>query len=144
MSPFASIADGPPTEPAEEQTPVCTLRPLKPVTRMTTNNINKQPMKKHKTNKNGNGSQTIRIEFTDPVAATVAIAGSFNNWRPETTPMVRMDQGRWVKDLALLPGPYEYRLVVDGVWISDPRAGATNPNPFGELNSVLNVKAGPA
>jgi len=96
-------------------------------------------MKKQKTNKNGNGSQAIRIEFTDPVAVTVAVAGSFNNWRPEATPMVRVEQGRWVKDLALSPGAYEYRLVVDGVWIPDPKVAETVPNPFGELNSVLKV-----
>jgi 1,4-alpha-glucan branching enzyme len=98
-------------------------------------------MKKHKTNKNGNGPQTIRIEFNNPVAGTVAVAGSFNNWRPEATPMVRVDEGRWVKDLALSPGAYEYRLVVDGLWIPDPAAIETVPNPFGDRNSVLKVTA---
>ena len=102
-------------------------------------------MKKHKTQKNGNGhiSQSIRIEFTHPTAADVAIAGTFNDWRPEATPMVRVGD-RWLKDLALPPGVYEYRLVVDGAWMPDPHADATAPNPFGELNSVLNVKADPA
>src|SRR5262245_54660768 len=97
-------------------------------------------MKKDKNNKNGNGHpQTIRIEFTDPVAATVAVAGTFNDWRPDASPMVRVSGGRWVKDLALLPGTYEYRLVVDGIWIPDPAAPQTVPNPFGERNSVLKV-----
>jgi 1,4-alpha-glucan branching enzyme len=97
-------------------------------------------MKNHKTKKNGNGqSQAIRIEFTHAVAATVSIAGTFNDWRPDATPMVRVDQGRWIKDIALPPGTYEYRLVVDGVWIPDPAASETVPNPFGEQNSVLKV-----
>ena len=45
----------------------------------------------------------------------------------------------WVKELALPPGVYEYRLVVDGKWLPDPQAGETAPNPFGGLNSVLKV-----
>ena len=97
-------------------------------------------MKKHKNNKNTNGhSRTIRIEFTDEVAAAVSIAGTFNDWRPDATPMVRSEQGRWVKDIALSPGTYEYRLVVDGVWIPDPAAAESVPNPFGDRNSVLKV-----
>jgi 1,4-alpha-glucan branching enzyme len=103
-------------------------------------------MKKHKTPKNGNGHQPqpIRIEFTHPTAAAVAIAGTFNDWRPDASRMVLVGDGRWLKELALPPGTYEYRLVVDGAWIPDPRADATTPNPFGELNSVLKVKASPA
>ena len=98
-------------------------------------------MKKNKTQKNGNGhvSQSIRIEFTDPTAAAVAIAGNFNDWHPNATQMLRVGDGRWLKDLALLPGIYEYRLVVDGTWMPDPGAVATAPNPFGELNSILKV-----
>jgi len=79
-------------------------------------------------------SQSTRIEFTHPTAAAVAIAGTFNDWRPYATQMVPVGDGRWLKELALLPGTYEYRLVVDGAWIPDPRADATAPNPFG--NSI--------
>jgi len=98
-------------------------------------------MKKNRSNKNGNGHQTIRIEFTDAAAARVAIAGSFNDWHPDATLMVQVSEGRWVKDLALDPGTYEYRLVVDGMWMPDPAAKETAPNPFGERNSLLKVSA---
>ena len=103
-------------------------------------------MKTHKTQKNGNGHQPqrIRIEFTHASATAVAIAGTFNDWRPDASQMVPVGHGRWVKELALPPGTYEYRLVVDGAWMPDPRADATTPNPFGDLNSVLKVEAGPA
>jgi 1,4-alpha-glucan branching enzyme len=84
-------------------------------------------------------SQAVQVEFIHPTAATVAIAGTFNDWRPEVSPMISMGGGRWVKELTLQPGTYEYRLVVDGRWMSDPRASETAPNPFGELNSVLKV-----
>jgi len=96
--------------------------------------------KKSSTNHNGKASQVVHVEFNDPKASAVAIAGTFNDWRPEATPMVQLGEGRWLKELALPPGTYEYRLVVDGEWMSDPRVQATAPNPFGGVNSVLNVK----
>jgi 1,4-alpha-glucan branching enzyme len=85
-------------------------------------------------------TQTVHIEFSDSVAETVAIAGTFNDWRPEVTPMIALGKGRWAKDLSLTPGTYEYRLVVDGCrWVPDPQVGETTPNPFGGCNSVLRV-----
>lgn len=89
----------------------------------------------------GSGSlaQTVHVEFVHETAAKVCIAGAFNDWRPEVTPMVSLGDGRWVKELALPPGAYEYRLVVDGEWMPDPRAAETALNPFGGINSVLKV-----
>lgn len=85
-------------------------------------------------------TQSVHIEFSDSVAESVAIAGTFNDWRPEVTPMIAVGEGRWVKDLALPPGTYEYRLVVDGCkWVPDPQARETALNPFGGCNSVLKV-----
>ena len=100
-------------------------------------------MKRDKMKKiaNGHVSKSIRIEFTHPTATAVAIAGTFNDWRPDATQMIRLSDGRWIKDLALPPGKYEYRLVVDGAWMADPEADETAPNPFGELNSVVKVKS---
>ena len=98
-------------------------------------------MKKQTKYKNGNGNvtQRIRIEFAHPTAKQVAIAGTFNDWRPEATQMVLLGDGHWLKELALSPGVYEYRLVVDGAWMADPRARETAPNPFGGVNSILKV-----
>ena len=100
-------------------------------------------MKKHNGNTNNNGQpepRRIHFEFSSASAESVAIDGTFNNWHPAMTPMVALGQGRWVKDLMLMPGHYEYRLLVDGVWMQDPQASETVPNPFGERNSVLKVK----
>lgn len=87
------------------------------------------------------GIRPTRLEFTHPTAATVRIAGSFNDWRPGATPMVPLGEGRWAKALALPPGRYEYCVVVDGEYQPDPQASQTAPNPFGGVNSVLNVEA---
>ena len=95
---------------------------------------------KHKTR--GNGQIQMRVEFTHSTAKVVAIAGSFNNWRPDSTPMVAMGNGRWLKELVLPPGHYEYLIVADGQWLPDPFAKETVPNPYGGVNSLLIVAAG--
>ncbi len=88
---------------------------------------------------NGNGGRAVHVEFRHPTATAVAIAGTFNDWRPEATPMVAMGEGRWLKELVLPPGRYEYLFVADGHWVTDPLAQATTPNPFGGVNSVVTV-----
>ena len=79
------------------------------------------------------------VEFQHATARDVCIAGNFNDWHPAASPMVAMPGGRWVKELALPPGRYEYRLVVDGVWQDDPAAKESVDNGFGSRNAVLNV-----
>jgi len=84
--------------------------------------------------------KTVQIEFADAVAESVAIAGTFNDWRPEFTPMVPVGEGRWVRNLRLPIGTYEYCLVLDGnKWVPDPQAREIAPNQFGGFNSVLKV-----
>ena len=53
--------------------------------------------------------------------------------------MIALGNGRWLKELALPPGRYEYRLVVDGQWIDDPLAKEFVPNPHGSRNGVIVV-----
>lgn len=86
-------------------------------------------------------AQLVHFEFTASEAKSVCIAGTFNDWHPGVSPMIPLENGRWVNKLTLLPGNYEYCLVVDGEWQPDPQAGETIANPFGGLNSVLKVAA---
>ena len=102
----------------------------------------KESMKKtgkHKTKGNGQTSLPLCVEFTHSTAKAVAIAGSFNDWRPESSPMIAVGNGRWLKELVLPPGNYEYLIVVDGKWMPDPSAKETVPNPFGGVNSLVTV-----
>ena len=93
----------------------------------------------------GGDSSRVCLGLTHATAQEVCIAGSFNDWHPSVTPMVRLDDGKWAKELALPPGRYEYRFVVDGQWVDDPAATELIPNPFGTPNSVLEVRpAAPA
>lgn len=76
-----------------------------------------------------------------PRASSVQIAGDFNNWQPATTCMERVgDSGVWQAKLKLPNGTYRYRLVVDGQWQQDPYNERTELNPYGELNSVVEIQ----
>jgi hypothetical protein len=100
-------------------------------------------MKTNRTTKpNGNGLpvQTVPVEFAHQTATKVSIAGTFNGWRLAVTPMVSLGDGRRFTKLALPPGVYEYRLLVDGEWMPDPQACETAPNLFGGFNSVLKME----
>jgi len=46
---------------------------------------------------------------------------------------------QWARELALAPGRYEYRFVVDGKWIDAPKAKAYVSNSHGGSNAVLEV-----
>ncbi len=92
----------------------------------------------------GSHSGCVCLELTHPTAQEVCIAGSFNEWHPSATPMIRLDDGKWAKELALPPGRYEYRFVVDGVWVDDPAATELIFNSFGSANAVLVVAASQA
>jgi 1,4-alpha-glucan branching enzyme len=81
----------------------------------------------------------VSLEFVKPDARQVFVAGSFNQWKPESTPLVRAADGRWTGEVAVKPGRYEYLFVVDGNWLPDPKAMEAVQNPFGGTNSVMQV-----
>lgn len=69
-------------------------------------------------------------------AREVLLKGDFTGWR-EGIALRPLGDGRWTATLRLLPGDYEYRLLVDGAWRDDPDATRRVPNPFGSSNCVL-------
>lgn len=91
----------------------------------------------------GPSLRPVTFTFTHPTATTVCVAGTFNNWQPESKPMHHCGEGRWMKETVLPPGTYEYCLVVDGEWMPDPLARESVPNPFGGRNSLLKVANSP-
>lgn len=76
-----------------------------------------------------------------PGAKRVSVAGDFNKWSAERHVMQpsRLD-GDFELLIPLPPGRYSYRLVVDGRWQHDPANQVVETNPYGELNSVLEVR----
>lgn len=85
-------------------------------------------------------AETVVFSSLYPRAEQVLLAGDFNNWQPENTPLEKVgDNGAWQIKMPLQSGRYRYRLVVDGQWQQDPYNETTETNPFGEANSVLEV-----
>lgn len=76
-----------------------------------------------------------------PHAENVYLAGDFNGWNPARTPLSREQSDNvWQTVLPLGRGSYRYRLVVDNRWQRDPFNDRVEANPFGELNSVVEVQ----
>jgi len=83
----------------------------------------------------------VRIPFTVRIdgAKEVALAADFNGWMPSRTPLKKIPDGAWSATLELLPGEYQYRLVVDGEWRDHAEAPRRVSNPYGTENCVLSV-----
>jgi hypothetical protein len=77
-----------------------------------------------------------------PGARSVAVVGSFNDWRPEAIPLDDSDHdGVWGATVVLPAGAHEYMFVVDGErWIADPLAERFVADDFGRENSVVIVR----
>ena len=86
----------------------------------------------------------VRFTFDAPGAGQVFIAGAFNSWAPTRDAMARAEGAGgsgWEITLALAPGRYEYKFVVDGTaWKEDPENPLYVPDPYGGRNSVVIVR----
>jgi hypothetical protein len=87
--------------------------------------------------------KTFNVSFAlhRPNAKRVSLCGDFNGWSPGAVPMKRHDDGHWKATVALAPGRYQYKFIVDEEWIADPTAQMNVPNEHGSLNSVVEVRA---
>ncbi|MBY0396596.1 MAG: glycogen-binding domain-containing protein, partial [Thermoleophilia bacterium] len=84
------------------------------------------------------------VLFVQPLSAgkQISIAGDFNGWSAASLPMTRNDRlGVYERLVPIPPGRWQYRLVIDGHWTHDACNPATQTNPFGGLNSILDVPA---
>lgn len=71
----------------------------------------------------------------------LAIVGDFNGWDSDADALEPAGDGRFAITLALAPGRYVYKFVVNGeFYISDPLAGAYVNDGYGGKNAVLFVK----
>jgi 1,4-alpha-glucan branching enzyme len=70
----------------------------------------------------------------------VLLAGDFTGWEQAALPMKKGKTGIWTKAATLAPGSYQYRLIVDGEWRTDPACNVRQSNPFGGENSVCVVQ----
>ncbi len=85
-------------------------------------------------------NQGVCFRVQAPDAKTVQVAADFNNWMPEDTELCHEDDdGTFGVTVDLAPGRYRYRYVIDGRWVQDPYNTYVESNPYGELNSVVEV-----
>lgn len=82
--------------------------------------------------------QTFSISA--PEAKDVYLVGDFNGWRAnDSSRLEQMPYGIWEKKIALRPGNYKYKFIVDGEWRQDPNNSRTITNNFGGVDSTLLV-----
>ena len=62
----------------------------------------------------------VTFSYVNPDATAVYLVGEMNDWQPQATPMHKGLAGSWSVTLALAPGQWVYKLVVDGVYLTDP------------------------
>lgn len=85
----------------------------------------------------GKKKGTIRFSLAPRGSARrVAIAGDFSEWQPR--PLRKREDG-FAVSLALPPGTYQYKFIVDGAWIIDPDNNQWALSPIGTMNSVVAV-----
>ncbi|MBI5068335.1 MAG: glycogen-binding domain-containing protein [Deltaproteobacteria bacterium] len=79
-----------------------------------------------------------RLALRAPEARRVSVAGDFNGWSTEATPLRRGPGGAWTVELPLGPGRHQYQFVVDGTFVPDP-AAPTVDDGFGGRNAILDL-----
>lgn len=88
-------------------------------------------------------SATMRkqVSFVAKVdkAGEVLVTGDFMKWSTAGIRLAKGTDGVWRGTIALAPGRYEYRLLVDGQWRDHAEARERVPNSFGTQNAVLVV-----
>lgn len=84
-------------------------------------------------------AHTFRFSSEDSGITSVHVAGNFNDWRPDATPLAR--NGRtFTATVPLAPGRYEYKFVINGTqWLKDPANPLSAPNEVGDENSLIEV-----
>jgi len=81
-----------------------------------------------------------------PVAKAVFLAGTFNEWSPDSTPMTKDAEGNWSVAVDLMPSHHEFKFVVDGEWCCEPGCDGPHegcpkcvPNSCGTMNRLIEV-----
>ena len=85
-------------------------------------------------------AKPIEFKFYAPSAKRVSLAGSFNKWDTKALSAKKDSRGNWAVKVNLKPGRYEYKFVVDGNWLNDPRCTSCTTNTFGSQNCIVEVR----
>jgi len=89
--------------------------------------------------------QTVTLSYRPyREVSHVSLVGDFNNWDKDVDPMARREDGTFQFIIALNPGIYHYKFVLEDVeWIPDPNCLERVHDGQGGDNSILRVSAAP-
>ncbi len=83
----------------------------------------------------------VRFTLRAHPESRVAVAGAFNGWSPDATPLsFDPGTGEFVTVVPLEAGRHPYRFVLNGAWTTDPLNPDARDNGFGERDSVVTVR----
>lgn len=84
--------------------------------------------------------QSVTIQLAGfQSAKQVVLAGTFNDWHHTKDTLQKTKDG-WQITLALKPGVYMYKFIVDGEWMEDPGNPDKILSEYNNYNSILEVK----
>ena len=86
------------------------------------------------------GTKPTEFKLYAPNARKVILSGSFNKWDTEKLVAKKDTKGNWLAKVNLKPSKYEYKFIVDGSWVNDPRCTTCVANSLGSHNCVVVVK----
>jgi len=81
----------------------------------------------------------VTLSVFAPEAKEVYLAGDFNNWKLDNASRMEPDSGTWKKRIRLSGGKYHYLFVIDGRWTLDTNNPVGETNPYGSMDSLLEV-----
>lgn len=101
----------------------------------------KAPVSKDGVSKPTVSKKRVVLSVKAEPGSTVYLAGSFNDWSAVDKKLVdKQGNGVFTTTVTLLPGIYEYKFVINGIWTLDPDTDRDwTQNGLGTLNSVLRV-----
>lgn len=82
----------------------------------------------------------VAFSIFAPEAKEVYVVGNFNDWKLDDNSRMEKDNVTWKAKLSLKAGVYRYRFVIDGQWIEDPNNPCKEMNPYGMMDSLVEVK----
>ena len=74
-----------------------------------------------------------------PSAESVYLVGDFNAWNPTSHQMRRREDGWWSIEVLLKHGHHQYRFLVDGKPVLDPKSAGTARDERNERVSLVAV-----
>lgn len=90
-------------------------------------------------NTKSSAKKLVRFELSANPGSEVLVAGTFNDWQPCKMRLRSKKDGLYALDMTVPEGKHEYKFVVNGQWVPDPKNPDWSPNTYGSLNSVLQV-----